>query len=98
MGSVECYGHEVSLEDCKVDWMSKECDHKRDVSVDCDYKYNQGIVWTVPCENVSSGICGEQSPSAQSDQGLRCPLTELFDTIECIHGMQIPGCNCACAV
>ena len=40
---MECHGHEVSLEDCKVDWISKDCDHKRDVSVDCDFLYNQGI-------------------------------------------------------
>ena len=28
--------------------------------------------------------------SAQSDQGPRCPLTELLDTIECINGKQKP--------
>ena len=36
--------------------------------------------WAASCENVSSGICGQRRPrsacpSAQSDQGLRCPLT-----------------------
>ena len=44
----------------------------------------------------SSDICGQrlQRPactSAQSDQGLCCPLTELFDTIECIKGVHMPG-------
>ena len=27
-----------------------------------------------------------QTASAQSDQGLRCPLTESLDTIQCING------------
>ena len=91
MESVECFGHETSLEDCKVEWVSKECDHKRDVSVDCDFVFNQGIVLTAPCENVSSSICRERKPIAYcafalSDQGLRCLLTELFETMECIDG------------
>ena len=30
--------------------------------------------------NVSSGICGQRGPvSAQSDQGLHCPLTESME-------------------
>ena len=29
--------------------------------------------------------------SAQSDQGLHCPLTESLDTIECMTGEQRPG-------
>ena len=42
------------------------------------------------CVNVSSGIWGQQRPrsactSAQSDQGLPCPLTELLDTAECMN-------------
>ena len=50
----------------------------------------------VPCENVSSGICGQRRPwsacaFAQSDQGLHCPLTESLDTIECMNGEQRPG-------
>ena len=28
--------------------------------------------------------------SAQSDQGLHCPLTELLDTPECINEEQMP--------
>ena len=37
--------------------------------------------WSEPCENVSSGICGQRKPrsacaSAQSNQGFHCPLTE----------------------
>ena len=54
------------------------------------------INWAVPCENVSSGICRQWRPrsacaSAQSDQGLHCPLTESLDTIKCINGKQMPG-------
>ena len=42
--------------------------------------------WASPCKNVSSDICGQRRPrsacaSAQSDQGLHCPLTESLDTI-----------------
>ena len=35
---------------------------------------------------------GQDQPagSAQSDQCLRCPLTESLDTIKCINGEQIP--------
>ena len=29
--------------------------------------------------------------SAQSDHGLRCLLTELLNTTECINGEQMPG-------
>ena len=32
---------------------------------------------------------------AQSDQGLRCPLTESLDTIECINREQRPGWDSA---
>ena len=50
---------------------------------------------TAACENVSSSIYGQQRPesacaSAQSNQGLRCPSTETFDTIECANGEQMP--------
>ena len=43
-----------------------------------------------------SGICGQRRPgsdcaSAQSDQGLHCPLTESSDTTECTNGEQKPG-------
>ena len=43
-----------------------------------------------PCENVSSGICGQWRPrsacaSAQSVQDLYCPLTESLDTTECMN-------------
>ena len=43
----------------------------------------------------SCGICGQRRPrsacvSTQSHQGLHCPLTESFDTIECITGEQTP--------
>ena len=51
------------------------------------------MIRAVPCENVSTGICGQRMSrldcaSAQSDQGLRCPLTESLCTIECIKGEQ----------
>ena len=44
----------------------------------------------------SLGICGQRKPrsacaSAQSDQGLHCPLTESLDTTECMNGEQGTG-------
>ena len=44
-------------------------------------------MWTAPCQNVSSGICGQLRPrsdcaNAQSDQGLYCPQTESLNTTE----------------
>ena len=56
------------------------------------------VIWAVPSEKGTSGICGQRRPrsacaSAQSDQGLRCPLTESLDTIECMNGEQMPGWN-----
>ena len=30
--------------------------------------------------------------SAQSDEGLHCPLTKSLDTTECMTGEQRPGC------
>ena len=52
-------------------------------------------IWAAPCENGSSGICGQRRPrsacaSAQSDQGIRCPQTEVLDTKECFNGEQVP--------
>ena len=46
------------------------------------------------CEHVSSGICGQRRPrsacaSSQSDQSLYYPLTESFDTAECINKKQM---------
>ena len=46
------------------------------------------IIWALPCENVSLGICRQRRPrsdcaSAQSDQGLRCLLTESLATAGC---------------
>ena len=46
-------------------------------------------------KNVSSGICGQRRPrsdcaSAQSDQGLRCPLTDSLNTTECMNAEQRP--------
>ena len=59
-----------------------------------------GIIWATPCETVSSDICEQRGPrsayaSAQSDQGIPCPLTESLDTIECINGEQRPGWDLA---
>ena len=52
--------------------------------------------WAARFGNLSSGICGQRRPrtdcaSAQSDQGLRCPLKESLDIKECINGEQMPG-------
>ena len=60
----------------------------------------KGGNWVVQCGNVSSGICRQRMPRsacafAQSDQGLRSPLTESLDTIECISGEQMPGSDFA---
>ena len=60
------------------------------------------IIWALLSENVSSSICGQRRPrsdcaDAQSDQGIRCPLTESLDTKECMNGKQKPGLFCACA-
>ena len=46
-----------------------------------------------PCENGSSGICGQRRPRsdcacAQSDQDLHNPLTESLDTSECMNREQ----------
>ena len=51
-------------------------------------------MWAAPCEKVYSGICGQRRPrsacaSSQSDQGLRCPLTESLDTIYIYISMEI---------
>ena len=53
------------------------------------------IIWTVPCKNMSSGICTQQKPisawaSVQSDQGFQCPQTESVATTECFNGEQRP--------
>ena len=52
------------------------------------------IILATPWENVSPGICGERRPrsacaSAQSGQGVYCPLTESLDTTECMNGEQV---------
>ena len=44
----------------------------------------------------SSGVCGQRRPrsacaSAQSDQGLHCPLTISLGTSECMIVEQMPG-------
>ena len=60
------------------------------------YIYIYIYIWVALCENVCSGICGQQRPrsacaSAQSAQDLHCPLTDSLDTIEVIAGEQRPG-------
>ena len=48
---------------------------------------------TLPCGNLSSCICRQQSPDqpAQSDQGLHCQLTESLDTTKYMNGQQRLG-------
>ena len=59
--------------------------------------------WTSKCENVSSGIRGQPRPrtafaSAQSDQGLPCPLAKSLDTTDCMTGeTKARMIFCACA-
>ena len=40
---------------------------------------------------------GDSEGPDQTDQGLDCLLTELFDTTKCINGDQKPGLYFACA-
>ena len=63
---------------------------------DCDITWISSLIWAALCENMSSGICGQQRPrSAQADQGLRCPPTESFDIAEYINDEQMPGLDFA---
>ena len=60
------------------------------------------ILLALPCETVCSGICGQRRPrsacaSAQSDQGLRCPLTDSLDTTEYMSRAKARMIRCACA-
>ena len=45
------------------------------------------------CKNLFWGICGQRTssacPSANSDQGVHCPLTESLDTTEFMNGEHI---------
>ena len=51
-------------------------------------------IWAASTKNVSSSIHRQGKPrSAQSDDGLRCPLTESLDTLERINGVQCPDKN-----
>ena len=66
----------------------------------CGLHVTSLLTWTVPCENVSVGICGQQQPRsacafAQSDRGLHCPLTDTLDTTECLNEEQRPGLSCS---
>ena len=61
-----------------------------------DISRSRVYIWSVSCENVSSGICGQWRPrsdsaSALSDLGLHCPLTESLDTTECMNGDKRPS-------
>ena len=52
-------------------------------------------MWATPCEFMSSEMCRQRRPRsdcafAQSDQCLRCPLTESLGNTECISGKQRP--------
>ena len=49
-----------------------------------------------PSKNITSVMCGQRRSrsdcaDAQSGQGLRCPQTESFDTIDCFNGEQVPS-------
>ena len=61
-----------------------------------------GHGYSAPRENLFSGICGQRRPSsdcasAQSDQGLRYPLTESLSNTVWIDGEQITRMRlCAC--
>ena len=52
--------------------------------------------WAAPCENVSSGICGQRMPrsacaSEHLDQVLYCWLPESLDTTKCMNEEHKPG-------
>ena len=54
--------------------------------------------WAPPCKYVffehmrtANAQIRLRNASAQSDQGLHCPLTELSDTAESMNGGQMPG-------
>ena len=72
-------------------WIVRTCSRKLHVEY-----YFLFIIWAAPCENISSGTCGQWWPRsacafAQSDQGLHCPLTESLDITECMNWEQRPG-------
>ena len=49
MDGVKCSGTELSLDDCKFEnWENKGCDHTRDVSIDCEQTYEQGVILLYP--------------------------------------------------
>ena len=57
--------------------------------------------WTAPCEDVSSGICGQWRPrsacvSTQSNQDLHCPLTASLETTGCIKSKGPDHTLCMC--
>ena len=47
------------------------------------------IIWTAPCENLSSGICKQRR--ARSDYIYTCLLTKSLATAECMNGGLRPG-------
>ena len=58
------------------------------------------IILAAPYKIVSLGICGQRRPrsacaSAQSDQGLHCPLAGSLGTIKCLNGVYMPERNFA---
>ena len=61
-------------------WSDCTIYHRRDILTRYFFRTHE-MRWAVPCENVSSGICGQRRPrsvcaSAQADQDLHCPLME----------------------
>ena len=78
-------------------YVTKDCfNYTKEDLIPVGNLYGIDISWVAPCENVSSGIYEQRRSisarvSAQSDQGIRCPLTESLDTIKCINGEQMSG-------
>ena len=53
------------------------------------------LIWAAPCKNVSLGLFGQRWPRSacafvQSDQGLRCPLTEHWTIQTVSMGSKYP--------
>ena len=59
------------------------------------WESSKGTLWVDKNQKRLQGMCRQQRPrsacaSAQSDQGLRCPLTEILDITEWMKGEQMP--------
>ena len=69
---------------------SLHCLQRQDISGFSKARVNG---WAAPGKNVNmrNSEAPSVSASAQSDQGLQCPLTDSMTTTECIKGEQRPG-------